>query len=144
MNRLNGWQRIFVVISVIWMLPVYFFGPELHEVYPFNYVKPILLENSKTERQGRVPDWARERGETITMFDGVVLPNTGFSKEVYETAYRKSLPAINAAKRKAVQDYLIDITKIYFLPLLALYFLGWSVGWIRRGFIKHKTEGCEQ
>ena len=136
MNRLNGWQRIFMVISVIWMLPVYLLGPERHEVYPFNYVGPILLENPKTDGQGRVPDWARERGETIKMFDGVVLPNTGFSKEEYETAYRKSLPAINAAKRKVIQDYFIDTAKIYFLPLLALYLLGWSVSWIRKGFRK--------
>lgn len=134
MNRLNGWQRIFAIIALIWMLPVYLFGSEVHEVNPFNYVGSILLENSKTDVQGRVPSWARERGETIKMFDGVVLPNTGFSKEEYDTAYRKSLPAIDAAKRKALQDYLIDTAKSYFLPLMALYFLGWSVGWIRRGF----------
>ena len=133
MNRLNGWQRIFMVISVIWMLPVYLLGPERHEVYPFNYVSPILLENSKTDGQRRVPDW-EGLPVPIIMFDGVVLTNTGFSKEEYETAYRKSLPAINAAKRKVIQDYFIDTAKIYFMPLLALYLLGWSVGWIRRGF----------
>ncbi len=72
------------------------------------------------------------------MTDGTLLEDTGegYSRKEYEAAYQQALPRINAAKRKVIQDYLIDTAKIYFLPLLALYLLGWSVGWIRRGFRK--------
>ncbi len=49
-------------------------------------------------------------------------------------AYQKALPDIRAAERKANYDYFINLAQLYFAPLLVLYLLGWSVGWIRRGF----------
>jgi hypothetical protein len=54
-------------------------------------------------------------------------------KSDYEIAYQKALPYIRAAARKAIYDYLTDLAQAYFVPLLSLYLLGWSIGWTRRG-----------
>ncbi len=44
------------------------------------------------------------------MTDGTLLEDTGegYSRKEYEAAYQQALPRINAAKRKVIQDYLID------------------------------------
>ncbi len=55
-------------------------------------------------------------------------------KSDYEIAYQKALWDIRAAEHKAIYDYLTDLAQAYFVPLLCLYLLGWSIGWIRKGF----------
>ena len=148
MKKLNGWQRIFVAIAVIWMLVVYnsvtvietksasssvteFLPPppdifdengkKLDAANPFDSVL-IYLKRLQGQRSYRMFD-----GETLDLADG-------YTQEQVETAYAKALPSIRSAERKAKYDYWTNFAKGYFVPLSSLYLLGWSIGWIRRGF----------
>jgi len=195
MNGLNGWQRIFVVIAVIWALTIYVTDPvSLKEVNASVFVQDNLIYGCKTDLEtalkkadstGNVMD-AKALADSIRGFnyfnyfdkdvknpckENVVLdrytqraPNNttgreyapilvagkrmyrmpdsvlievdiyGFTESEFIAAYEKVQPLVGDAKRKELQGFLVDTTKIYILPLLALYLLGWSVGWIRRGF----------
>ena len=149
MKKLNGWQRIFVVIAVIWMLVVY---------NSVAVVETKSASSSVTEFLPPPPDMFDENGKKLdesdpffgktllylrrlqhqrsyVMRDGEMLDLAdGYTQEQVEAAYAKALPSIRSAERKAKYDYWTNFAQGYFLPLLSLYLLGWSIGWIRRGF----------
>ena len=197
MNRLTGWQRLFVVIAVIWALTIYVMNPiSIKEVDISSLVQDSLIYGCKTgletalkkaDSTGNIVD-AKALADSIRSFnpfnyydlnvknpckenavlnkynkrelnsadtreyapilvagkrvyrmpDGALIDVDiyGFTEPEFTAAYEKIQPLISDAKRKALQGFWIDTAKIYFLPLLALYLLGWSVGWIRKGFRK--------
>jgi hypothetical protein len=63
----------------------------------------------------------------------IVLDST-YNQNQVQAAYSKALPEISSAKQKVIFDYWANVAMGYFLPLLAIYLFGWSIGWIRRGF----------
>ena len=177
----NGWQRIFIVIAVIWIPSVYLIAHKPTSVEPSPYVHRILALDKALERKSQIeaaalkareagnaddvkiltdaakmfdPDaylrveprkpWERWQDDPIDgkgklwhdMPDGTRIEalSSENKKSNYEVAYQKALPDIRAAERKASYDYLIDLAQAYFVPLLSLFLLGWSIGWIRRGF----------
>jgi hypothetical protein len=142
MSRLNGWHRIFVVTAILWSLYVYFYGNRLQGNYLYeirvNYYVAAELEKVSTvkPKKSEIFDpYAPYPYRNVTMPDGVVVSaHTDHKTAEVEKAYEKAQPTINAARRDALQDYLIKAAKIFFLPLFAIYLLGWSVGWIRQGF----------
>ena len=150
MKKLNGWQRIFIVISVIWMLVVYNSVAVVEtksaslSVTEFLPPPPDMFDEN-----GKKLDEADPFGKTLLyfqrllhqrsyrMFDGETLDLAeGYTQEQVEAAYAKALPSIRSAERKAKYDYWTNFAQGYFVPLLSLYLLGWSIGWIRRGFKK--------
>jgi hypothetical protein len=148
MKKLSGWQRIFVVIAAIWMLVVY---------NSVSVVETKSVSSSVIEFLPPPPDVFDENGKKLDeanpfdstlifltrlqgqrsyrMFDGEALDLAdGYTQEQVEAAYEKALPSIRSAERKAKYDYWTNFAQGYFVPLLSLYLLGWSIGWIRRGF----------
>jgi len=95
--RLNGWQRLWVVLVVLWTFLVlavsYIYWPR-HAVTP-----------AGADAQGFIPD-----------------PPTVPSSSTIMTV--RNQRAIFAAEALAT----------WAIPAGGIYFLGWSVGWIRRGF----------
>jgi hypothetical protein len=197
MNRLNGWQRIFMVISVIWALTIYVMNPNsikevdisslvqdsliygcktgletalkkadstgnivdakaladsIRSFNPFNYydldVKNPCKENAvlnKYNKQELNSADTREYAPILVagkrvyrMPDGALIDVDiyGFTESEFIAAYEKIQPLISDSNREALQSFWIDTAKLYFLPLLVMYFLGWSISWIRKGFNK--------
>jgi hypothetical protein len=63
-----------------------------------------------------------------------IVLDSSYSQLQVQAAYLKAVPEIRSAKQKATYDYWSSVAMAYFLPLLAIYLFGWSIGWIRRGF----------
>jgi hypothetical protein len=182
MKKLNGWQRIFVVIAVIW-IPIVYSVNNSTRVEPSLYVHRILAVEKALERKSKIEAAALKAHEAGNADDVKVLTDAAKKfdpdaflrnesqnpkqnwqedplvmkgklwfempdgrliearssenkKSDYVVAYQKALPDIRAAERKARIDYLVNGAQLYFAPLVVLYLLGWSVGWIRRGFKK--------
>ena len=72
----------------------------------------------------------------VTFADGERLSITTFryTQDELITAYQRAKPEIDTVKREALSEYALTIARAYFLPLFALYFSGWSIAWIRKGF----------
>jgi hypothetical protein len=122
MNRLNGWQRLFVVIAVLWVVVVYFYGNRLQgnylsEIRADYYVAIELKKLSATElKKPEVFDrYAPYPYRDVIMSDGVVVSaHIDYHEAKVQNAYDNAQSAVNAARRDALQDYLIKTAKNYF------------------------------
>ena len=47
MGRLNGWHRIFVIFSIVWVIPTYYYWRPLAKTYTYSFVAQQLEENDK-------------------------------------------------------------------------------------------------
>ncbi|PHY06801.1 MAG: hypothetical protein CK528_06950 [Alcaligenaceae bacterium] len=62
MNRLNGWQRLVVVISVIWALTIYGTNPiSIKEVNASSFVRDSLIYGCKTDLESAPTSVAKGR-----------------------------------------------------------------------------------
>jgi hypothetical protein len=149
MNRINGWQRIFAVIAVIWMLCVYpYKNSDRLNIDASQYVLEAMLQgrrdisgdSNNSLLEGITLDDILQSQDRFfyTTTDGLFLTFRGVAipPETLEIAYQKAKPAIASARLKLLPEYFYEV---YFLPLLLLYLLGWSVDWIRRGFKKSSS-----
>lgn len=128
--KLNGWVRLWVVLSVVWIIPVGYFAysdiawlltKKRYEVSKEGVGQAEFLfsaEQSDSEIQLYIssqltPLIDRDPQKYIGMTDG-----SPFDEYVTE-----HLP-------KKIRSHMVAILA----PILGLLALGWSVAWIKRGF----------
>lgn len=140
MNKLNGWQRIFVVYSVIHFLvgtvvaislwpSTGSFSYEWDMKWKLHPADKFLIENV-TRREP-----PSELSKAIHMPNGEYLIVRSFvsddrMKELAENLYGIYSNTIKDEQRRHVGWYAFFIT----IPLCIIYSLGWAIAWIRRGF----------
>jgi hypothetical protein len=189
--KLNGWQRLWVVVAVVWMLPVlvlsYPLWPTITGVPKADVyirMKPDdgrrLLDYNPFASIGGIPDApkgitqvpsgndpfaayggaALQNGQPLRLPPGATLVpeftdirplpgNEGpvvdidghtvqFKKNIPQEdmnqtarAYDSILRHILALKRMA---FVGEALASWMVPAVALYALGWAIGWVRRGF----------
>lgn len=142
-KRLNGWQRLWVALSVIWLLVVAAFT--------------IALWSSASDYEHRRLDDSidavghyLERENPSYRYEGAWATRTKYNDlsddqllarlhdeykgkvdfQPIETEYRRKLDRLPTERAEAVGVALL----VWFVPAAAVYALGLTVAWIRRGF----------
>ncbi len=145
--HLNGWQRLWVVISAIWTVSVVLFVtsylPESTVYQPevFERMSPDTGEafvDYPYRRDKPVDSFKPLKGATVDIGGQMVDFADGISKSAMDRAaadYYVNLRAVRNQKRVHFAAVFAAVTAVMtVLPAVALYVLGWSVAWVRRGF----------
>ena len=146
LNKLNGWQRVFVLICVFSFAfsLTKIQAPEVNEddINIFSFLPELpnrpCLELTKDEcevieliRGKNLKPFILANGQRLNLDDR-------YTSEQVEHAYEQA-KNLNA---KMINDVWINAFKktlIYLIAsLIGLYFLGWMIGWIWRGFLSDK------
>ena len=135
MRKLNGWRRLWVVVSVAMLIPAVIFGVRFSKVGEWPDAKVAALFVAI--------DVATEYGEKK------VLPPDGQTNEEavdFVENMAKKYPKVSAKKafdevEKMKVDWLLGLSRhvlsvsfVYVCSCLILYLIGWSVWWVKSGF----------
>ena len=146
LKNLNGWQRLFALISIIvaaWIL----LAARVPSVEPnvelaLMQVSPKYAKSIKDgKKEYSIEEFILALGTGLKEFkmpDGVVISENPeiLTQEEVEEAYK-------LAKEKAKSDYwdmqlssYLDAFSYYLIAMTSLYAFGWMVAWVIRGFKK--------
>lgn len=136
---LNGWQRLWVVLSSIYLVVVVMF-------VAFNFPSPEGIENTsdllkKLSPQSQALLLIHDRGIIFPDEADIIMPNGAlfrFKEGVSETqrsAVVREYWAIVSSLANEQRISLVGRAALWWLgPCMVLYVLGWLFGWVRRGF----------
>lgn len=146
MNRLNGWQRLWVVMAILWTLVVGVLSwqswPKMRSSAPLTPAEFARIIKAKYPSYASVPDDVLvakmlEKYEVVyTGADGVehVFPPGLDPKKAAGIVAGKVQPPsaldVTTERTSAVRGALV----LWLVPPVALYVLGCSVVWVYRGF----------
>ena len=140
LKSLNGWNRLFVFVSLLWLIIVILIGfknyheflsdEEINEYLPSQYQTPPFdpnkyLESVKKKESGKYGDWEPVPGTEVPQED---IPKP-IPPEIYNQAYEK-------ARFHELKDDVLSCLGYFFYPLFVLYSICWMIGWVIRGFRK--------
>jgi hypothetical protein len=129
MQKLNGWQRVWVVLAILWAVPILFVA-SVHTIRPLHQMKRERDAILAKKAQEIIAEKARlASGEETTdshEVNGVWYPPAE-DWEVNEKARLDELNRQIPAYSPHVPEYVIA----WALPLIAIYLLGTGVAWIR-------------
>jgi hypothetical protein len=141
---LNGWQRLFVVVSIIVLLPLIAWIGMQRPTAVSARLDVISVCNASLEAQAAV---AAESGKPLSevgggRFGGIpvqevapVVPD--------DICHPTNLDRAIADQLASKREFWIESSALFLgVPiagLLSLYGFGWSIGWVQRGFRAAKT-----
>jgi hypothetical protein len=152
--KLNGWQRLWVVVAVLWMLPVLVY---VFALWPrAGAITKAQVYDRMTQEDGRRLDdyWpviAAEYGGTSSESRlHVVEPSVnvdGYSLEFSEGTtpedMKRTTEGFHDGLRQALLRTRLSFTglalTVWVVPVMMLYALGWGIAWVRRGFHHNKA-----
>lgn len=125
--RLTGWQRLWVVLATLWALVVVVMG-----VANWPQHAGELLEEDHTADRIWV-DFDKTRPSPLVV---IRETDTDGTKHVFFEGTDPTAAAnqVRLARRRMRIQFVFVMFGVCLVPSLFLYALGWSVGWIRRGF----------
>lgn len=128
--RLNGWQRLWIVLFVGWTVLVALFS-----YYSFPARRWALPSQ---EWINAASDRASASHEELKTFhiEGLVtnipFPKSLGNDEIVRQLDEEVSRVLDAQRR----DWLEVTIGLWLVPFALLYAIGWSIGWIRRGFAR--------
>ena len=149
--RMNGWMRLWIVLGVLWAIPVALLGydmrPKLDHInssWVYEATDEIAARISAKEGQEisgyRIREAIRERHAT----DELVidwLQQMAAKPKLSQTTYAESVQKINQKYRERISGHPAELRAyafkaflVWLAPLLTLLALGFATGWIWRGF----------
>ena len=133
LSSTNGWQRIYLLIAIV-SLPFFFiFGVEP------TLTSDIKIDANREIYATKMKEFLKEKSNKLstssiyTMPDGMQF-NTAYPMEDVEKAYeitKKNLEQFDSIKK--YKHNLLQFS-LYLLIMSIIYFLGWFVSWIIKGF----------
>jgi len=142
----NGWQRLYVLFVIIWtivcladlklMLPNYVNVND--KVQYGNYVS-ANFDKYLPKKRSSFEEFLNPT--SALMSDGIILPLYGNTKEEVAEAYEKfksdpqNLNPNEGYFFKVIKE-IVSLLLMYSLPLIGVYFFGWLIGWVIKGFKK--------
>ena len=147
---LNGWQRLWVVVTGLWILLVLttsyanWPGPrsslralEAQWAIGTDAERQAALDGM--EREIYVPDPPPRRGQSPRTFATMAqLADAGFPGNWGDPQWGIDVGRELVVLRQALRDERVvqvqQTLMVCVIPLVFLYAFGWIVGWIRRGF----------
>ena len=150
--RLNGWHRLWIVLSVLWLMVLTGLAIMDFPTKPTKPTKPPTKEYeefiSKYRRDSpnkiispspTTKPWLKYRRDSpnkiISPEDFDKYSDSGIFR--YER-YRKELAEFPKKRTKFIRLHVI----LWLAPVLGSYALGWAIGWVIRGF-KSKKKGAK-
>lgn len=142
--NLNGWQRLWVLLCALWLIAVSVGGfltfPSLAKLSH----EKVFEDRLKPESRARlaVPDsngviWDDEVGAAIEEPNGHILRVKKGLKEEEIVAVAEDYKRIleRQVKKNGIAHGLMMLA-YWTVPSMLIYLLGWTVGWVYRGFKK--------
>ena len=128
LNKLNGWQRLWVLATVLWLIVVAFFS--------------ITSAPRKFERAPLPPDSSLEEQYSRQQTDvALSKPPTSLNAEG-KLFLAKAIRERAEIKKMYVHDLCAHIffsLLFWIIPVVFIYLFGFSIGWVLQGFKKsHK------
>ena len=138
-NQLNGWQRLFVLICIVSFVfaftRIYLFEIEKDEINILSFLPELpnraCIESTKDECDEVIE---LIRGEKLKLF---ILANgqrlnldDRFTSSQVQKAYEQAKDMRNDALISAFKKMLVFLLASW----IGIYFFGWMIGWIWRGF----------
>jgi len=149
--RLNGWQRMWVVVSLLYLVAVIIFTiafmPERANIEQAWEYETDAIAGSNTRLELPFRDMSDEARVKVIR---EVYPDAyqDLNDEELATALRTRIGFINIKHQARLAGLFGEQVKSMGLGLLAwivpsvvLYMLGWSIGWIYRGFQSRSVDG---
>lgn len=148
--NLNGWQRIFICIAVLWSVLLLSIFPYETEINKSSLVTEQLIKNANKDRPmldltgidlskeewgiGSAPKTYEDK--LYKLSNGTKLwISSVYKLDEVERAYVEILPIINEKIKAQFWSDIRDYLGLFALPLCALYIFGSMISWIRKGFI---------
>src|SRR6266699_4210330 len=131
--QLNGWQRLWVVVTMLWLLAVlgmsYLNWPTENDVSSYE-VRPRLSPAEEQVIAAADPSY----GHFITPDEAELVSDPTPAEEA------RVLAIVRPIRRTLLREKRVKATTMavaaWSIPVALLYALGWSVGWARRRFSK--------
>ena len=144
-RRLNGWHRLWIVIAGFWTILVggfaYLDWPTTGSVGSYEVFSRMPRSTKWVLRDAGEPNFTprttspSQRDETVdiaghsvTFLAGVPEDRMNLTAKAYATALRSALDD----RRK---DHALQMLLAWTIPPIVLYVVGWSLAWVRRGFV---------
>jgi ABC-type glycerol-3-phosphate transport system permease component len=129
-RRLSGWQRLWIVFAVLYLLPVVGFTAM---VFPkqSDIARTRLYDTIRAVREYREanePDSNLSDEEVIKRLHDKWGRKVDFSQ--IEAEYKQKVEALPMERAKAVGIAFL----VWFIPVLLIYAIGMTVAWVIRGF----------
>ena len=147
MMKLSGWQRIWVVLGVLWLVccTTYVCAefPTSDAIYwSWSYALLDYSVDNDPQMKGKSAYLLRDAYSDFTNKELVHrLCKTYLAKHPEHTAGFQNIAAKHEnslqSLSKSRANMILFGFAIWLIPLAILYALGWSVGWICRGFKTH-------
>jgi hypothetical protein len=158
-SELNGWQRLWVLMSVIYFFIVlaigYSYFPTADNKFLADYEGEIqmnlseqtlvILSQSHMERmtniigkQGTLMDREFENFIWLPTGGEIYMPPTKFTQKDKDNLLKDYRTAISNVLNKKRLIFLLYMLAFWAVPCLSLYALGFSFIWVYRGFNKNK------
>ena len=139
LNKLNGWQRLWLVLSVLYLIAVGIFTVSViptasdyqtDRIYDtFNLIRDINPKAFDTDWTYIIRERAKEMGDDAW----VNQVHNQYGNKIFhliEQEYQNKLSALHTEQLKIVGGGLVFGT----LPIIIIYVLGLSFGWVFKGF----------
>ncbi len=142
MLRLSGWQRLWIFVTVIYLVIV---GAISYATFPSGKnVRGVdqILKSLKPDVRKLVALDSEDKdnavspaGQKIQFPDGRILTiQGGLSEQENEAVGRALVQATRQEIKRERKSFLRSALLAAILPCAAIYALGWGIGWVRRGF----------
>jgi len=144
-KKLNGWQRLFVLLSFVWfgVYSCYFYSAPLFLNDSAYFEESLPRPEIKKSEDGGHPVNATELIALIRSAN-TYKTSDGANHEVFGTFTKEQLNEAEAISKVRVREFnlsrladlVVNFFKIAILPIALLYFLGSMVAWVISGFMK--------
>jgi hypothetical protein len=137
MRRLNGWQRLWVVVLLLWAVPLGVFGWGQWPLHPRAVSGEIRTAYHETRQ------WDGAEWRVIATFEDpsaefarlTVFASDGYAFRFHEgTDPQAAIGAVGQALRAERAILIAKLAATWLVSGVALYAFGWSCAWVRRGF----------
>ena len=158
--RLSGWQRLWVVVSVFWLvgsgIVLWPDWQHSHAVYlddqgnaipsrPKSLTEKVRAkfphaydDLSDAELEAKVREKHFTDPDVVTMLVSVVIVDDMGTEHVFPAGFdeQRAIGIVRQAMEQAHQGERRRLAASWLLPPLALYALGWAIAWVYRGFTR--------
>ena len=141
--KLGGWHRLYMVVGCIYLLVVAaiviisYPSPEntFHSDEFYKNLPPIVRDKIITEKRLKAGEYPKDSIITVKFPNGHIfyLSKKLSTKEQNEIG-KAYWSVIEEQCDKNRWQMIFQAGLLWSLPMMGLYILGWSVGWIYKGF----------
>jgi hypothetical protein len=152
--KLNGWQRIWLLLTALWLaFGINFYIDSYHSAwygkvnrYVLDSGASIALTDNFKKAEYKIPKgFVRapllldEIYPSLSKSERIDIVYDKFEKHKNQEEYKKHFNALSTIKesnKKQLINRVLSEWKEVITPPLLVYLFGWCVAWIRRGFSK--------